>query len=154
MKIYDISQPVFSCKVYPGDPTPVKKEDLRMSDGSTYNLTSFSMCAHNGTHVDAPFHFINDGKAIEKLELERVIGYSFVVSIEGEISAASAEEIIASARAKNEDCARRILIKGDAVVTPEAAHVFASSGVYLICVESQSVGPEDAPAEVHRILLT
>ena len=154
MKIYDISQHVFSCEVYPGDPSPVKKEDLRMDNGSAYNLTSFSMCAHNGTHVDAPFHFINDGKTVDELELERMIGYCFVASTEGNVSADDASHIIESAKAKKEESARRILIKGDAVVTVEAARVFASKGVYLVGVESQSVGPADAPAEVHGLLLS
>ena len=154
MKIYDISQPVFSCEVYPGDDAPVKKEDLRMSNGATYNLTSFSMCAHNGTHVDAPFHFINDGKTVDELELDHLIGYCTVVRVEGELSANDAERIIALTKEKNEDSAQKILLKGDSVVTAEAAEVFASQGVDLIGVESQSVGPFDAPAEVHRILLS
>lgn len=154
MKIYDISQPVFSCEIYPGDDAPVKKEDLRMSNGATYNLTSFSMCAHNGTHVDAPFHFINDGKTVDELELDHLIGYCTVVQAEGELSANDAERIIVSAKEKNEDAAQKILLKGDSVVTAEAAEVFASQGVDLIGVESQSVGPFDAPAEVHRILLS
>ena len=33
--------------------------------GSICNLTVFSMCAHNGTHVDAPYHFYNEGKTID-----------------------------------------------------------------------------------------
>ena len=57
MKIYDISQEVFGCVVYPGDPEPKKEVLSRMSDGALYNLTALSMCCHNGTHVDAPFHF-------------------------------------------------------------------------------------------------
>lgn len=154
MKIYDISQPVFSCEIYPGDEAPVKKEDLRMSNGATYNLTSFSMCAHNGTHVDAPFHFINDGKTVDELELDHLIGYCSVVRAEGELSANDAERIIALTKEKNKDAAQKILLKGDSVVTAEAAKVFASQGVDLIGVESQSVGPFDAPAEVHKILLS
>ena len=154
MKIYDISQTVFSCEVYPGDPSPIKKEDLRMSDGAMYNLTSFSMCAHNGTHVDAPFHFINDGKTVDELELSRTVGFCYVACADGDISADDASRIIASAKAKNEESARRILIKGNTVVTAEAAAALASCGVYLIGVESQSVGPADTPAEVHRLLLS
>ncbi len=50
MKIYDISQEVFSCEVYPGDPMPEKTALKSMQDGEVYNLTAFSMCAHNGTH--------------------------------------------------------------------------------------------------------
>ena len=60
MKIYDISQEVFSCAVYPGDPKPEKQRLCSTAAGDLYNLTAFSMCAHNGTHIDAPFHFLGD----------------------------------------------------------------------------------------------
>ncbi len=33
MKIYDISQEVFGCTVYPGDTAPCKQEELRMARG-------------------------------------------------------------------------------------------------------------------------
>ena len=56
--IYDISQPVFECKVFPGDPQPERTVMASMDTGSAYNLTAFSMCAHNGTHIDAPCPFI------------------------------------------------------------------------------------------------
>ena len=70
MKIYDISQEVFSCQVYPGDPAPERTTLSSMEKGDLYNLTAFSMCAHNGTHVDAPRHFIRDGITIEQLDPE------------------------------------------------------------------------------------
>ena len=37
MKIYDISQEVFSCKVYPGDPKPEKKTLNSIKNGDLYN---------------------------------------------------------------------------------------------------------------------
>ena len=64
MKIYDISQEVFNCEVFPGDPKPEKKICNSMEKGDLYNLSSFSMCAHNGTHIDAPFHFFKNGKTV------------------------------------------------------------------------------------------
>ncbi len=64
MKIHDISQEIFNCQIYPGDPIPEKKTLCSMENGDLYNLTAFSMCAHNGTHIDAPFHFIKDGKTV------------------------------------------------------------------------------------------
>ena len=67
MKIYDISQEVFSCQVYPDDPTPQKKLLKSMENGEEYNLTAFEMCAHNGTHIDAPFHFIINTKSLQWL---------------------------------------------------------------------------------------
>ena len=56
--IYDISQPLFECEVFPGDPKPVKTAVRRMENVDLYNLTVISMCIHNGTHIDAPFHFL------------------------------------------------------------------------------------------------
>ena len=49
--------------------------------------------------------------------------------------------------------AKRILLAGKAVVTEEAAKVFADSGICLLGNESQTVGPENAPMQVHKILL-
>ena len=45
------------------------------------------------------------------------------------------------------------MVKGNAVMTKEAAKVFAEAGIYLFGNESQTVGPEDAPMEVHLIML-
>ena len=153
MKIFDISQEVFSCEVYPGDMAPQKIEEMRMERGDLYNLTSFQMCAHNGTHVDAPFHFIKDGKTVELLALEKMIGPAYVAEHQGFVTAADAKGILEKAQNTNEEAAKRILIKGDAVVTLEAAEVFAGAGIRLIGGESQSVGPENAPMAVHKVLL-
>ncbi len=54
MKIYDISQEVFGCDVFPGDPSPQREMLMRIRDGAVCNLSVISMCAHNGTLVDAP----------------------------------------------------------------------------------------------------
>ena len=51
------------------------------------------------------------------------------------------------------DAGERILIAGDIVVTVEAAREFAEANIKLIGNESQTVGPLNAPMEVHKILL-
>ena len=149
MKLYDISQEVFSCAVYPGDPAPEKQLLSSTAAGDLYNLTAFSMCAHNGTHVDAPFHFLPEGKTVEQLPLEIFVGDCHVARREGDVTAADAAAILRSA-----GDARRILIAGNCTVTEEAARVFAASGILLLGNESQSVGPEDAPMAVHCALLS
>ena len=153
MKLYDISQEVFGCKVFPGDPSPTKETMMSISAGEICNLTAFRMCAHNGTHVDAPYHFIDEGKTIDKVDLEKFIGYAYVTEHEGDISAEDAEKIINSAKELDPLSAERILIKGKATVTKEAAEVFAREKIKLFGNESQTVGPEDAPMEVHLIML-
>lgn len=153
MKIYDISQEVFGCQVYPGDPAPEKQMISSMDKGEAYNLTAFSMCAHNGTHIDAPFHFLKDGKTVDALGLEVFVGMAYVAEHQGTVSNDDASEIIKKARRQNPEAAKRILIKGLAEVSTEAANVFATEGILLLGNESQTVGPEDAPMEVHQILL-
>ena len=154
MKIYDISQEVFSCQVYPGDPAPERNILSSMEKGDLYNLTAFSMCAHNGTHVDAPFHFLQDGKTVDAISLDAFVGMAYVAEHHGVLSGSDAAAIIQKAKAKNPEAAKRILIKGDAEVSLEAAKVFASSGLLLLGNESQTVGPEDAPMAVHLALLS
>ena len=153
MKIYDISQEVFSSQVYAGNPMPGKKLLCSMQNGSLYNLTAFSMCAHNGTHIDAPFHFIKDGKTVDSIGLDTFVGMAYVAEHHGIVSADDAAAILENAKKQNPEAAKRILIKGDAEVSSEAATVFAASNMLLLGNESQTVGPENAPMEVHRILL-
>ena len=148
MKIYDISQEVFSCSVYPGDPKPEKQLLSSTAAGDLYNLTAFSMCAHNGTHIDAPFHFLGDGKTVDRLDLDTFVGDCYVVRHAGDVTAADATAILKKAQS-----AQRILIAGNVTVTPEAAAVFAAAEIKLLGNEGQSVGPENAPMQVHQILL-
>ena len=153
MKIYDISQEVFSCQVYPGDPAPKKKVLKSMEKGEVYNLTEFSMCAHNGTHIDAPRHFIKDGKTVDEMSLEAFVGKAYVAEHHGIVTGDDAAEIIKKARELDSETANRILIKGDVEVSLEAAKVFASSDILLLGNEPQTVGPQNAPMAVHLVLL-
>ena len=154
MKIYDISQEVFGCQVYPGDPAPEKRTLSSMEKGDLYNLTAFTMCAHNGTHIDAPFHFLKDGKTVDALCLEALIGMAYVAEHHGVVSGDDAAAIMEKAKAQSPEAAKRILIRGDTEVSLEAAKVFAASGILLLGNESQTVGPENAPMAVHLALLS
>ena len=154
MKIYDISQEVFSCQVYPDDPMPEKKELKSMKKGELYNLTAFNMCAHNGTHIDAPRHFIKDGKTIDEICLDAFVGMAYVAEHRGVVTDNDAVEIIEKAKKHNPEVAKRILIKGDVEVSLEAAKVFASSNILLLGNEPQTVGPKNAPMAVHLALLS
>ena len=153
MKIYDISQELFSCVVWPGDPAPEKHILNSIDDGDLYNLTSFSMCAHNGTHIDAPSHFINGAKNVEQIDLSKFVGEAYVADFEGTVTANDAQRIIDKAKSISLECSMRILLKGKTTVSLAAAKVFADTGIYLLGNESQTVGPEDAPMAVHKVLL-
>lgn len=148
MQIFDISQEVFTCAVYPGDPAPAREVLASLNAGDVCNLTAFSMCAHNGTHIDAPAHFIAGGKTVDSLPLDALIGKAIVISHAGDISPSDAHRMLEMA-----GNIKKILIKGNATLTLEAARVMAAAGLDLFGNESQTVGPESAPMAVHLALL-
>ena len=152
MKIIDISQEVFSCNVYPGDPSPIAEKVVSIDAGDVYNMSTLFMCVHNGTHIDAPYHFLNDGNTVEQIPLEYFVGTCYVVQRDGELTASDAQNIMLEAKANN--ASERILIGGNIIVTAEAAKVFADNDIKLIGNEGVSIGPVDAPMEVHKILLS
>ena len=154
MKIYDISQEVFGCAVFEGDPVPQREVLRDFARGDTYHLTAFSMCAHNGTHLDAPAHFLPKGDTVEKIPLEKTVGYCFVAECERNIDAARAAEIWAAARKTRPEAAARILLKGRGQVLADAAEAFAAAGVLLLGVEGQTVGAEEITVALHHTLLS
>ena len=154
MKIYDISQEVFGCQVYPGDPSPEEETLCSMERGDPYHLTAFRMCAHNGTHIDAPRHFLANGKTVDELPLAAFVGKAYVAEHRGCVTERDAAAILKRAREAAPEAVKRILIKGDAEVSLDAANVFARSDVLLLGNESQTVGPQNAPMAVHLALLS
>lgn len=145
MKFYDITQELFHGRVYPGDLVPSYDRVSDMANGDVYNLTNLSMGAHNATHVDAPFHFYKDGKTVEQIELARCIGPCSVIELE------SCEEAILAK--KLNACRKRVLLKGKTEISFSMAELFNKYGILLVGVETQSVGPEQAPMPVHLELL-
>ena len=145
MKIIDISQELFSSKVYPGDPAPARKL-VRSMPADPCDVTELSFCAHNGTHIDAPRHFIPDGATVDRLDPSIFFGNCTVAEFDGIIGENDILPVL-------ETCAERLLLRGDCGLSEEAAHAVTASRVRLIGTESQSIGPMNAPAAVHLALL-
>lgn len=153
MKIYDISQEVFECSTYASDPTPKREVIYSMNDGSFYNLSAFYMCTHNGTHIDAPAHFIKKGATIDKLSLDKMVGTAYVCYHNGLVKGDDAERIMRDAHEACGDDVRIVLIRGRAAVSFEAAQVFAYEQLTLLGCEFQSIAAGDMVFPVHRLLL-
>ena len=46
-----------------------------------YNITEISMSTHQGTHLDVPYHFFDDGKTVDQVPLERFFGPARLVDL-------------------------------------------------------------------------
>lgn len=146
MKLIDITRELTKAPVYPGDPAPKLQPLTRISLGDSCNTTAISACLHNGTHMDAPRHFLPEGAAIHQVELEACIGECTVIACDGLLLGDAAEELLPYLK-------KRVLLKGTVQLTPSAAFVLSTAGMRLLGVEQPSVAPPEYTQEVHRQLL-
>ena len=80
--IIDISRTLESTlAVWPGDRRFRLKQSLQIAEGASVNLTQLALSAHTGSHVDAPYHFAEDGATLEAIALEPFWGPTQVVRV-------------------------------------------------------------------------
>ena len=154
--------------IWPGDVT-IKIERRRSMDrGDAANNSAISLGVHTGTHMDAPKHFIKDGRSIDKLPLETSVGPARVIEIKDKISIKPEElkqhnikkgERILFKTVNSPRCWQTDAFVNDFVfVTRDAAQFLVDAGVILIGVDYLSVGSPLDPEktmrpDTHQILL-
>jgi len=79
LRLVDLSQDIFDgAPTFEPDPKTHINAHLKISD-LNYNMTEIIMSAHYGTHLDAPFHFFDDGVTVEKLDVRKGFGLAHVL---------------------------------------------------------------------------
>lgn len=146
MTIYDISRELFSANVYPGDPAPRREQVLAIGQGAPCNLSKLEMGSHSATHMDAPAHFVADGKGADQIALEQCVGECRVVTLKGQIGAGQLEKVL------GRGC-KRLLIKGEIELLVDGARALVDGGVQLLGVEGFTVGTPATSPQIHRTLL-
>lgn len=146
--IIDISRDITTCPVYPGDPGCEVTSVQSLKDGDGCNLSRIDTGLHNGTHADAPLHFIDGGASIDNVPAEYFIGECVVCETAG--------GAIDETRAKELPVAVRLLVKsgGKAYFTRDGAACLAGKGVKLIGTDSNSVGIHGDQVAPHRAFLS
>ena len=145
MKIYDISRDLIKTLPYPGDEPPRLRAVHRMKDGESYNLSRLETSMHAGTHVDAPLHFIADGKDIAALPLEQFVGDCVVLTVP--------KTPLDAMYFMKRPFAPRILLHGKGQLTESAIGYLYNQGCVLIGTDRQSIGSYSDELSVHVALL-
>ncbi|MEK7752946.1 MAG: cyclase family protein [Acidobacteriota bacterium] len=80
-KLIDLSHPLEHGQLnFPWDPKiSVIAHNTVASIG--YNITQVSLSTHQGTHLDAPFHFYDDGKTVDQMRLEQFYGPATLIDL-------------------------------------------------------------------------
>lgn len=82
MRLFDITLPLQEGLAHwPGDTAYRYHWNLQMQTGANINLGNIALSVHAGTHADAPFHFVAEGKAIDACDLSRYIGPARVIDL-------------------------------------------------------------------------
>ncbi len=168
MRYYDISLPLTShLPTWPGDPPLVVEPFARMEEGAAANVSRLSGTVHIGTHIDAPHHFLNDGRTVAHIDLDACLGPAWVLDL---TAAHPHVDLAALQQAWPQDARpQRVLFKtrnsrwwaaGDmnfhtdyVALLPEAAAFLVAQGVRLVGVDYLSVAPYEDPVPTHRVLL-
>ena len=82
MRTYDITLTISpDLPTWPGDPRVEIKRVEKIEDGFNANVSRMDMGVHTGTHVDAPFHFLQDGITVDKINLSLLTGRAYVLHL-------------------------------------------------------------------------
>lgn len=149
MKLIDISNDLLNAEVYPGDPVPELQPLKSLQNGDNYNLNALYAGLHNGTHIDAPLHFLDGASDISGVSLDVCIGPCRVISISPGILTG---EVVENAFPRG---CERILLKsgGRAFVHESAAEAMAYYGCKLIGTDALTVEPPHGTGAAHRTFL-
>src|SRR5512134_1196781 len=167
MTIYDISLTISpNLPTWPGDPALELEQIESMDKGAHANVTRLSAAVHLGTHVDAPYHFLNDGGTVELLPLEVLTGPCYVAQLPDGIEAITAEVL---ERTEITSAMKRILFgtrnshlwaRGESKfqtdfvgITEDGAEWLLERGVQLVGVDYLSVAPYADVMPTHLLLL-
>jgi arylformamidase len=164
----DVSAPIDprTAPVYPGN-APIKLDFMLNYDkGDKLALSSYSLGAHAGTHVDAPLHFIKGGTPVDRVPLAHFVGPARVIDCSPDSKVNDAAEL----NKHDWKGARRILFRTrnsrnhwmtDPVfhedftyVAPDAAQLLADAGVELVGIDYLSIEKFGSPDfKTHLTLL-
>ena len=167
MKIFDISLTISpDLPIWPGD-TPLELELVAsMDEGADANVSRLSAGLHIGTHVDAPHHFLNDGRTIEQLPLDVLVGPCYVSQLPDGIEAITAQAL--EGMSLPENMARilfgtsnsRFWSRGETefqedfvAVAEDGAEWLVEHGIQLVGVDYLSIAPYHDSTSTHRVLL-
>lgn len=149
MRIYDVTVPISrDLVVYPGDP-PIKLDRRKVigKKDSRVNLSRLSFGSHTGTHVDPPFHFIEEGITVDKLPLELLMGRARVVEIKAQCIDESAlrefdfaEDVRLLFKTRNSYLwSEKKFVEDFVYITPGAARVLVEEGIKVVGIDYLSV---------------
>ena len=160
----DISVPLKNGMVsWPGDPVFESRLISSIEKGDEINITAFSTCAHIGTHIDAPSHYIKNAADITSYPLTTLTGIVRILFIDDErfitkeslekYSIKKGERIFFKTTNSNSKWLMHPFKKEYVALTTEAAIYLRQQEIILAGIDYLSIAGEKNSHDVHTTLL-
>lgn len=126
---------------WPGDQPFQYQLDERIQEDSGANVGSISMSLHIGTHIDAPFHYDNNGVSMDEIDINRLIGTAQVIDCID-------EPIVTRALLEKHHISESIVLfksvysKDESVFLDEYMTIDADAIDYLASLDVQCIGTD------------
>jgi len=167
MKIHDVTLPISrDMPVWPGDPSIILEQVSSMDAGAHDNVSRLACGVHTGTHVDAPHHFLNDGRTVESLSLELLVGPAILVQVPEQVKIVDAGVLEQAAipsgterlllKTRNSQLwqrAEREFFSGFVGISVDGAKWLVQHNIKLIGIDYLSIAPYKQSLPTHRVLL-
>jgi arylformamidase len=153
--------------VWPGNPGVVIEPASRISRGDSSNVSEIRLGSHTGTHIDPPFHFLDDAATADELPLDVMIGEAMVADLTGTAGPVGPDELAGLSLSEE---VTRLLLRTDnsalwatdppafpveyVSLSADGARWLVDHGIRLIGIDFLSIEARGAPGHpTHRTLL-
>lgn len=162
----DISVPMDNgMSVWDGDPDFERKFFITIATEGC-NVSTLKLGTHTGTHIDAPLHFIENGKSVEQIDFNKLIGSCIVIDVLD--SQLISKKLIPSSIIPDNlpISVKKILLKTSNSQNPgkfnkesvalslQAAKKLVEKKINLIGIDGLSIETFDGDGSVHREFLS
>lgn len=148
--------------VYPGDPAvEIRKAKTFQKDGVL--ISKIAMGLHAGTHIDAPRHYLPNGKTIGEIPLESLTGNAFVCDLSSVSDCITAKDLekfvidrgdIVFLKTRNSGRIRKKFSEKYVCLDPTGADYLIEKKIKAVGIDCLSIEKFDSnDAIVHKKLL-
>ncbi|RZB30913.1 MAG: hypothetical protein AEth_00867 [Candidatus Argoarchaeum ethanivorans] len=157
MKMFDLTMPIDTqIPVFPGGPEPEIIQVASIKEKG-WNEKQITIGSHFSTHIDAPFHMIEDGKKLDDYPINKFIGIASVIDVRNQklinpsLDEIEQEDIVFFYTAHINKIRYKEYFQQNPILSVETAQRLIEKKVKIVGLDSFS--PDNEPFEIHKLLL-
>ncbi len=169
MRVYDVTLPLSArLPSWPDDPAFSRQVVSSHAAGDEVEVSAIGLGSHTGTHIDAPRHLFPNGRTIDQLPFDSLMGEAWVCRLNPGLTAVTAQALESAEIPK--EVRRLLLATGNGLLwngndwsfssqfvalSKDAAEWVVARGINLLGIDYLSVDTFDSPGlPAHRTLLS